>query len=251
MAKKPTEQTAPDTNGVSGLMATGLSLAQVNPAGASLGLQKGDTLQAINGITFTQGIKTLRERLPSDHSKLCVLTIRRGAMDFDVLTDTHELGKWADVAPPAERPNKRLNPKALCNWELFKSTDDTRPVYDLQPLPVPMMALIAAPMWLAQTRLWSALATQVALVALSLPVGLWVAGIVYAVTSLYVWRASRALFRADRIAQGLTPFAVIAAPNEVAAREVCEMMEPDLTYAFLYREDAADQDDPDKAMAGG
>jgi hypothetical protein len=29
------------------------------------------------------------------------------------------------------------------------------------------------------------------------------------------------------------------------------MMEPDLTYAFLYREDAADQDDPDKAMAGG
>lgn len=221
----------------------GLKIQRPSEAGKSLGLRPGDQIVAINGVRFTGTIDLLRKRFSARRGVVCALTFQRGGKaEFDVLTPTPELGVWQAAEPAPKTERNRLYPQVMTNWEIFRGEDG---VYDLQPLRAPLMALIAPPLWLAQARLWMPLGLLLASVILSLPAGPIMAGIVYALGSIYVWRAATAMFRADRMSHGLRPFAVVAAVNERGAHKACRQLHPTMRFAY---DRSDDQDEEEMAV---
>ncbi len=133
-----------------------------------------------------------------------------------VLSDTPGLGRWRPGPPPIDRPENpkgRIHPESLHNWEVLRAPDGR---YDVQPVALPLMALVAPPLWLLQSRLWGGLSIWATLVLLGVPLGWPAVAVLHAIAAVYFWKSGPALWRADRIARGLKPDGVIATASETA-----------------------------------
>ncbi|MCE6952998.1 hypothetical protein LAZ29_18895 [Cereibacter sphaeroides] len=189
-----------------------LELASPSPAGAALHLRPGDRLCRVNGLPFTGAPEDLAARFAA--APRLALGFRRGEADFVVLAETAALGDWIAVPATALPDGARLHPEALCNWEVMAARDGC---YDIQPLPASRAALLAAPLWLLQMRLWGLAAALMAAVALAFAVVPWLAVPVYLLAAIHVGSAGPAYVRADRRLRGMQPVAVLAARNEAGA----------------------------------
>jgi hypothetical protein len=213
----------------SGEMSLRLTDPQSSPAGAALRLVDGDLLLAVNGMPFHGDAKELAARLAQGKGKPSALTLQRGSETLIVLSDTARLGQWEEVTKVKVDAKDRINPDILSNYEIFRSRTGS---YDLQPLKSGILALIAAPVWLLQMRLWSLGASLIAAAMVAFAVSPLMALAVYLVSGLHIWRAGPAYFRADRKARGLQPHLVLAAASERAAHASYRKFEPQAQFLF-------------------
>ncbi|MFP4571040.1 hypothetical protein [Rhodosalinus sp.] len=215
-----------DADKGAGARGTALELRATNERGAALGLRAGDQVVAIDGTPLTGGTAELTADLAPGRGPRA-LGVRRGDATFPVLADTSDLGRWVAIPAPEGLQPRALDPDTLCNWELFR---DARGRYDLQPLTPSLWALVATPLWLAHNRLWTPLAVHLSATVSALPVGVLPACAVYALGSVYVWRAARMLFRVARQSEGMQPFALVAASAAREAHALCATLAPDLRH---------------------
>lgn len=192
-----------------------------NGAGAEgrrLGLRGGEVLLAINGRPFRGTDDMLARRFDARGGKPLALTFARGMDEFVVLTETHKLGRWEIIAagPMPEGEGTRIDPDGLRNFEVMRSEAG---VYDLYPVTPPLTAVLAAPLWLLQMRLWAPGATLVAGMAAAGLVTPWLAGVVWLAAGLWVRRAAAYFVRADRRGRGLAWEGMIAAQSEAEAHQ--------------------------------
>ena len=115
-----------------------------------------------------------------------------------------------------ESEGVRIDPDALRNFEVMRSE---KGVYDLYPVVPPLTAVLAAPVWLLQMRIWVPGATVVAALAAAGLVTPWLAAVVWLAAGLWVRRAAAYFVRADRRARGLGWEGMIAAQSEAEAHQ--------------------------------
>lgn len=209
-----------------------LVLARTNQLGTILGLQADDRLIAVNGLPISADPEMLAARIgPS--GRATALTMERAGLVWNVLTDTAQLGMWRPGPPPVDRPDGpkgRIYPEALQNWEILRAPDGR---YDVLPVALPKLALIAPPLWLMQTRLWGSLALWTALVLLGIPLG-WPAVLaLHALSAVYFWKSGPTLWRTDRLARGLGPDRVLASASETALHAQVRALYPGATYLHM------------------
>ena len=209
--------------------AASLLLSDPNPLGRRLGLQAGDRLVAINGGPVDPRPELLRARFTAGLP--AVLQIERNGQSWLILSDTGALGRWRrDSAPMMPDATNPIDPAHLRNWEILRAPDGR---YDVQPVAAPILALIAPPLWLLQTRLWGPLALWAALVLVGLPAGWPAMAGLHAITAVYFWKTGPALWHADRVARGLLPDGVIAASRERAVHAHVQALHPGARYLHL------------------
>lgn len=223
-----------------------LQLGSSGPHGNAIGLRAGDILFAINGVQLHGTVDNFRDRFGKTQGRTCALNVLRGDRGFTVLATQSDLGKLVPMTPTAGQLRDiarlrtgRLYPDHMINWEVYRNRDGE---YDLQPLRPSPLALVAAPLWLVQMRLWSALAMLVGVAVIAIPTGWIMTAIIYALASVYVWRAGPALFRADRVAAGLKPHAIIAAANERGAHRGFADLEPRARFIYAPQAPTAFED---------
>ncbi len=187
--------------------------------GRRLGLKGGEVLLAINGRPFRGTDDMLARRFDARGGKPLAVTFARGMDEFVVLTETHKLGRWDVVAagPLPEEEGARIDPDLLRNFEVMRSE---KGVYDLYPVVPPMTAMLAAPVWLLQMRIWAPGATLVAALAASALVSPWLAVVVWLAAGLWVRRSAAYFVRADRRGRGLGWEGMIPARSEAEAHQI-------------------------------
>ena len=209
-----------------------LILSEPNRLGAALGLRAGDRLIAVNGLPIPPEAAALNTRI-GPAGRAAALSMERAGRVWIVLSDSPHLGRWRPGPAPIDRPEDpkgRIRPEGLRNWEILRAPDGR---YDIQPVALPLLALIAPPLWLMQTRLWAGLAVWGALVLVGVPLG-WPAVLaLHAIASVYFWKSGPALWRTDRFARGLRPDAVMAAASETALHERIRELHPGAVYLHL------------------
>lgn len=214
-------------------------LSRPNAAARDLGLVAGDMLIAINGVPLTGSeheIKTrIRERRKS------ALTFMRGKQHRILLADSPYLGIWRHgpdlVKPPVSEG--RIHPDAMQNWEIYRASDGC---YDLHPAKPTPLLLIAPPLWLSEKRLWSGLAMWIALSLPALAAGLWIGAGLLLILNLYFWHTGQAMLRADRIARGFMPYAVLAGINEKTIHAAVKQMDGKSYYLYAKQTGTAPED---------
>ena len=186
--------------------------------GRRLGLKGGEVLLAVNGRPFRGTDDMLARRFDARGGKPLALTFARGMDEFVVLAETHKLGRWEIVAagPLPTEDGTRIDPDTLRNFEVMRA--DTG-VYDLYPETPSLTAMLAAPVWLLQMRLWVPWATVVAALAAAALVTPWLSGAVWMAAGLWVRRAGAFFVRADRRGRGLAWEGMIAARTEAEAHQ--------------------------------
>ncbi|PWR02557.1 hypothetical protein DKT77_10190 [Meridianimarinicoccus roseus] len=231
-----------------------LSLDAPGPHGAALGLRPGDLLTAVNGIAVGPSEAHLRARFGKAGTKTRALTFHRGTGCFNVLASRPDLGRWVPLAPEPDvlrqierEQSGRLYPDHMCNWEVYRNADG---FYDLQPLRNSLLALLAAPVWLAQMRLWAPMAVMLAVVLVAIPTGWIMTTLMHVLASIYIWRAGPALFRADRIASGFRPQAIVAAAHERGAHQAYTAFDPKARFVYSVRPARTDEDAVPEATPG-
>lgn len=209
---------------------THLSLSVANPAGAALCLRAGDLLLAVNGNAFTGSEDDLTLRVAQAKGGTVALTFDRGGQKITVLSQTAKLGDWEEV-PVVGTPydGVRINPDMLTNWEILR---DGQGQFDLQPLRGSILALIAPPVWMLQMRLWVPGSALVAAAMVAAAVSPLMFLAVYLTAGLHLWYSGARYFRKDRIARGLMPFVVLAAPNERMALAAFQKLSPESRFIF-------------------
>lgn len=192
-----------------------------NGAGAEgrrLGLRGGEVLLAINGRPFRGDDDMFNRRFDARAGKPLALTFARGTEEFTVLAETGKLGRWEIIAagplPETDEGAARIDPEALRNFEVMRSD---KGIYDLYPAVPPVLAALAAPVWLLQMRIWAPGATLVAALAASALVSPWLASLVWLAAGLWVRRAAAYFVRSDRKLRGLAWDGMIAARTEAEA----------------------------------
>lgn len=206
-----------------------LILSEPNRLGAALGLRAGDRLIAVNGLPIPAEASALAARI-GQGGRATALTMDRAGLVWIVLSDSAQLGRWRPGPAPIDRPEDpkgRIHPEALRNWEILRAPDGR---YDLQPAALPLMALIAPPLWLMQARLWAGLAVWAALVLVGVPLGWPAVLVLHAIAAVYFWKTGPALWRADRFARGLRPDGVLAAASETAVHARIRDLHPGAVY---------------------
>lgn len=197
--------------------------------GRELFLKPGDTLVTINGKGFRGTERDLAARFKELAQGQLALGFRRNGVVFTVLSDSPALGVWEPAPVPKDVEEKPINPAILRNWEILASADKT---YDLQPLSTGVLALVAAPLWLLQMRLWIPGAALFAAAMVSLAVSPVMFAAVYISSGLHIWYAGPRYFRKDRLHLGMKPQYVLAAPHERAAHAALLRLEPSARFAF-------------------
>jgi hypothetical protein len=207
-----------------------LAAPPATPLGRLLCLREGDRLCAINGQPFAGDEKALAAQIATaGGGRPVALTFRRGAALFTVLSPTARFGLWEEVPASPEEGMTRINPAVLGNWEILA---DRTGCYDLHPLSAGLLALIAPPVWFLQMRLWVPAAALVAAGMVAFAVAPLMLLAVYVAAGLHVWHAGPRYFRKDRMARGMTPLAVLAAPGERAAHAALLRLEPSARFVF-------------------
>lgn len=213
-------------------VATTLRLRAIPPqaAGRALALQSGDVLVAVNGRAFSGDSAALQRRFADRKGRALALGFRRGEAGFTVLSDRADLGQWEAVPLPAGQPDgERIDPDALRNWEILRSSDG---LYDLHPLNASALALALPPLWLLQMRLWVPFATLAAALVAAGLAAIWAVGIVWLAAGLHMRHAAAAYLRLDRRARGLLPHAVHAARTESEAHAAHHRLHPADRFLF-------------------
>lgn len=206
-----------------------VGLKSLTAHGARLMLQPGDILIAVNGVPFAHEEKDLTPKVSTAGKGRCALTFLRDDDEFTLLTDTMDLGIWEKFPAVQTAQTKRISPGALNNWAIYRNGEG---LYDIQCLAPSLFALVAAPFWLAQMRIWTPLATVCAVAIITLPFGNWIAATVYGICCIYVWRNANDLFKTDRIARGLEPYKIVAAPNEKSVHSMTQKFNAPMIYLF-------------------
>jgi hypothetical protein len=207
-----------------------LVLMSVNAAGRVLGLRKGDRLELINGQPFDGQSRSLVACCDPHGLRPVLLGFQRDGRHWSVLSTAAKLGHWAR-GPVVALPHAGAaqNPARHANWLVFS---DGVARYDMYPLRPPLMALLA-PLHLLQQRLWVPWVLWFGLSILSALLGLVWGVALQLLMALYFWRAAPALFRADRVARGILPVLVVAAPSEAELHAQLRQIMPGQRYALL------------------
>lgn len=196
--------------------------------GRELRLQNGDILLGINGVPFYGDDFELRTRVGSSKDPVA-LSFLRGSNSFVVLSSTARLGTWQAIPAVEMVEMTRINPAVLVNWEIQRSPDGT---YDIHSLSGTFLALIAAPVWLLQMRLWIPAAAFAAGMMVSFAVSPLMAAAVYMAAGLHIWSGGHKYVRKDRQSRGMKPHMVIAAASERAAHAIYKRIEPQSRFLF-------------------
>jgi hypothetical protein len=209
-----------------------LVLAQAGPLARAYGLRRGDLLVALNGRAIAGDPRAVLAGIKRGDAGPSLLRLRRGGDDWDLIADPRQLGRWragrTDRAP-GQLPARR----GLRNWDVMVTPAG---VYDVQ-MQAPRLLAFLVPVYLMQMRLWGPLAIWAAVLLIGLMPGLVWAGIVQVVMAVYIWRAGPMLVRADRQAQGLRLWRVMAAPQEGALHRQLAQMMPDWRFIHLQDRD--------------
>lgn len=209
-----------------GPMTLRLREGAVSGAGRRLGLSGGEVLLSVNGAGFQGDERALAQRIAQRKGKPLALTFaKEGGANILVLAQTAALGRWEAVPAVAvtEAEGSRIDPDGLRNYEVMR---DAAGQYDLYAVEVPMMALIAPPLWLFQMRVWSPGMTLLAAMAASAIVTPWLSLLVWLSAALWVRRAALPMLRADRRARGLLFAGVVAARSEAEAHATHQARAP-------------------------
>ncbi len=196
--------------------------------GRELRLQNGDILLGINGVPFHGDDFELRSRIGGTKEPVA-LSFLRGSQTFVVLSSTARLGTWQAIPAVEMVEMTRINPAVLVNWEIMRSADGT---YDIHSLSGTFLALIAAPVWLLQMRLWIPAAAFAAGMMVSVAVSPLMAIAVYLAAGLHIWSGGHKYFRKDRQSRGMKPHMVIAASSERSAHAIYKRMDPQARFLF-------------------
>ena len=206
--------------------AAALRLSSVNATGRSFGLKAGDLLLRIDGHSCDGQVKSLQARFREAPEQERALTFWRNDAEWTVLCRTAVLGRWRNAPWPEGASAESSQDGKLRNWEVMV---DTNGCYDTQRR-MPSLYALLVPVYLVHMRLWGALLLWIALTALCFPLG-WMAGSgVQVLVSLYFWRSSPALVRADRNARGFRMWRVIAARNEAGIHQKVAKLAPELRF---------------------
>ena len=197
----------------------------VTAEGRRLGLTGGEVLLAVNGVAFTGKETALTARLLMRRGKPLALTFAREGGNLLVLAETTALGRWDPVPalPVAEGETARIDPDGLRNFEVMRGPEGQ---YDLYSVEVPLIAVIAPPLWLFQMRVWAPGATLLAGLAAAAIVTPWLSLVVWLSAALWIRGAAVPLLRADRQARGLGFAGVVAARSETEAHAIHQARSP-------------------------
>jgi hypothetical protein len=206
-----------------------LELKKIGIAGQSLGLRTGDKLVGIEGQPFTSGREELRARFSVREDKPVAMHFKRADVDLTVISLTPKLGRWMPCPVAGEASVPPVDASQLDNWEILRSRDGTYDLFRHRPSPLVWMI---TPLWMAQMRLWPHLASFVGMVAVCMPVGLWMSAALWILASYYVNKNYMQVIRADRISRGMFPYAIIAARGEMGAHATYLAIQPDDEFAF-------------------
>lgn len=219
----------PDTPTPSAPDFAGLILSRPDAAGRALGLIAGDMLVALNGLPFDGTESTLFSRFSG--GRLIALTFQRGKTERLVLARRADLGLWRKGPSliKSEGGYRRLYPQAMQNWEIWRSGEG---LYDVEPASRSLTLALLPPLWLANRRLWGPLAIWAALGLPAIAMGLWPAIVMQALINAYFWREGKAMLRADRLARGFEPWAVLAAASETALHSQIMKIDPNMRYVY-------------------
>lgn len=227
-------------DGPPGAVTLRLREGSVTPEGRRLGLCGGEVLVAVDGGAFAGDEAALAARMARRKGRATALGFAREGDEFLVLAATTALGRWEAVAAPAPPSGERarIDPDSLRSYEVMR---DAAGQYDLYPTTVPMMALMAPPLWLLQMRVWAAGATLVAALVAAAMVTPWLSLAVWMAAGLWVRGAALPLLRADRMARGLGFVWVVAARSEAEAHAAHQARMPGDRCIFCPESAAAAQ----------
>jgi hypothetical protein len=197
-------------------------------AGHGFGLRGGDILIGLDGAPWRGSAVTLQAQILRA-GKDCALSFQRGAAVFTILCGRADLGQWRRVAPPEGLAPVPPCPESLRNWEIMADRRDMHDVFASVPT---VLALVAPPLWLAQTRLWAGLALFAAAVALSMPVGWPLVACIWLAAGLHLWRDGAAHQRVALQMQGFRRVAIIAARSEAEAAMIWQRLVPEAKFRF-------------------
>lgn len=216
-------------------------------AGWSLCLRPGDVLLAVDGRAFTGTAEDLALRFPMTLAEPpVVLTFLRGDVVFSVFAATPALGQWDPVALPVGQTLPEPPAGPAQNWVVMRDGAGLFEVLDQTP---PLLALIAAPLWLLQMRLWLTLATHAATLAVAGVVSPWLALPLYAALSLHLWRRGPRILLSERRIAGAIPVAFLAAATEAEAVATFLRLDPAAQYRWGSKAADPAAQDPDTALA--
>ncbi|SPF80097.1 hypothetical protein [Pseudoprimorskyibacter insulae] len=205
-------------------------LGSPSPQAADCGLKSGDLLIAVNGQPFDNEGPSPDERLRGTRGA-ALLTYLRGDDKRMVLTRATALGSVTPGPAPSEADSEsaRLNPAVYRNWQVMAHDDGT---YDIHTAEPSLLALVLAPVWLIQTRLWVPLALWAGISIAVVPTGLTGVIMVQLAMALYFWQAAPALFRTDRRGQSMHLVGIFAERNEAALHRRLSAMDSKFRYVF-------------------
>lgn len=227
-------------DGPSGPLTLRLREGSVTPEGRRHGLAGGEVLLAVNGLPFEGGETALATRLAMRKGKPLVLRFGREGGDLLVLAATMGLGRWEPVAAPPAAADEaaRIDPDRYRNYEVMR---DAAGQYDLFCVSLPMIAMMAPPLWFLQMRVWSPVATLLAALAAAAIVTPWLSVVVWMAAGLWMRGAALPLLRADRLARGLSPAGLVAARSEAEAHAAHQARMPGDRCIFCPEREATTQ----------
>lgn len=211
-----------------------LRRCRMDDAGHRFGLTAGDILLAVNGVAWRGSAVSLHKAL-AQHGRPSLLSFQRGSAAFSILTERADLGLWEQAAPndgPVTIPTAGT---PMQNWEIMA---DMRGNHDIFPIETSLLALIAPPLWLAKSRHWAGLALFGAVIALSLPVGVFLLVVVWVVAGLHLWRDGAAHHRTMLRMQGYSIRGILAARSESEAVATWCNLFPQARFRFAQTEPA-------------
>ncbi len=205
-----------------------LNRCRMDDFGHWFGLRAGDVLLAVDGRPWRGTAAALQMQM-ARAGRPSALSFQRGAAVFTVLCERADLGRWAQ-----EPPRSKLGPipdctETLRNWEIMV---DTRGNHDLFAANPSWLALVAPPLWLAQARLWAALALFFAVAAVALPAGGVLVACVWLAAGLHLWRDGAVHQRVTLNDRGYRLAGVVAAPSEAAAMATWQALVPQARFRF-------------------
>lgn len=206
-------------------------------------LKTGDTIVAVNGISWVRlgcvarAVKALLERPDTP----VVLTVKRGAHLFDVITTTEIKNEASRLSPERAENFKDIrlsppshNPRSLGNFAIYADLEGSADIIDLR---MSLMAMVLPPLWFISRRLWDALGAIVCVLVTASVINLIFGLMIYVGMCLYVGRKQIPLIQAAMHRQGMYKVFVLAAPSEAAAQKVANQLYSQLNFRFSHPDD--------------